>query len=141
MNATLDSTCCDIDEINFTDCTSELLLILWPKVFPSDNISLYADVSTVHDAFMGVDRSAVPFGALTGTLSSITYWKKISSSRSRTDKLAAEFAMRLLCAGITECVVERLFSHIKWLVGFRRHSLNQSSLESLAMLTYSDLKK
>jgi hypothetical protein len=141
MNASLLSICHDIDEINFTDCTSELLLILWPKIFPKDNFSLYGDVSAIHDAFMGADSNAVPFGALRGSLSSIAFWKKISSSRSRADKLAAEFAARLLCAGITECVVERLFSHVKWLVGFRRHSLSESSLESLAMLTYADSKK
>ena len=138
MRATLDSICHDIEQINFVDYTCELLQLLWPKVFPTEDIALAGPVSAVHDKFMGQDRAAIPFGTLLASLSSVDFWKKFAASRTLTDRLAAAFAIRLVCAGITECVVERLFSHVNWLMGMRRHRLNELSLESLAMLTYAD---
>ena len=111
------SICHDIDQINFVDYTCELMQLLWPKEFPKDGFARLPAVSAVHDRFLSEDEAAVPFGALLGSLYSSDYWKKVGRSHSSTDRLAAEFALRLVCAGITECVVERLFSHVKWLMG------------------------
>lgn len=52
-------------------------------------------------------------------------------------KLAANFALRIVCAGVTQCGVERVFSHIKWILGTRRYQLGVDSIRDLIILRNS----
>jgi hypothetical protein len=134
----LETICSDIDDLNLLDCSSELLTLLWPEFYPKDKADLLPPVSQILGRFMCEPRFKLPFNTLMLSLSSIDYWKMFGASSSRADQLAASFASRLLCAGITECAVERVFSHVKWLIGFKRHSLSSQTIENLALLRYAN---
>jgi hypothetical protein len=61
LRASLDTICSDIDELNFLDCSNELLVLLWPKFYRKDKPDLLTSVSQVHERFMCEPRAKLPF--------------------------------------------------------------------------------
>jgi hypothetical protein len=63
------------------------------------------------------------------------FWDCIRCNiRTEEFRIGADFAIRITCAGISECGVERQFSYVKWLVGKRRYRLSRDTLYNLSLL-------
>jgi hypothetical protein len=136
--ATLEAMCADIDQIDFGAYTTELLSVLWPKIFLGVDRQRLGAVSTVLDTFMTSEREGLPYGNVMDTMSSHAYWRKRKATLNEAERLASTFALRLVSAGITECVVERVFSHVKWLYGFKRFRLAPETMENLVLLRFAE---
>jgi hypothetical protein len=133
----LEAICADVDQIDFGAYTTELLSVLWAPTFPGVERAHLGAVSVYLDVFMTSEREGIPYGNVMDTMSSCEYWRKRKATLNNAERLASTFALRLVSAGITECVVERVFSHVKWLYGFKRFRLAPETMENLVLLSYA----
>jgi hypothetical protein len=133
--------CKEIDECELSLSLSELLDDLWPKMYTSVGAEVKAKVlQTFSDYYSKTDRNDLPWGSTLEHVSSVEYWKNYVRVLDQRMRTAGDFALRLVTCGVTECGVERVFSHIHWLVGVKRFKLGEQSLQDLARLKFSEKK-
>jgi hypothetical protein len=94
-----------------------------------------SEVYNVFTSFWNENIDNFPFGHHLENLSSLDFWTIVKKNCStKYYILAADFALRLLCAGTSSCGVERIFSYIRWILGTRRYRLCKTTLEHLLIL-------
>jgi hypothetical protein len=137
LQATLDDICNEIDAWELPLALSELLQDLLPKLYSNSPPAIMARVlQKFSDYYTNPNRTVLPWGALIEQMSPVEYWKFYAGSSDEAMKIAGDFAIRMVGCGVTECGVERVFSHINWLVGDKRRKLSEKSLGNLASLKY-----
>jgi hypothetical protein len=111
---------------------------LWPKMYPAVSFVTMTKVLQRFTEFTNKPNKADPlWGYTLGTVDSVEYWKfYVDSTSNDVLRLTGDFAVRLVGAGVTECGVERIFSHVHWLVGIKRQKLSEQTLSDLASLKY-----
>jgi hypothetical protein len=131
----LNKICEEIYNFNLKIAVDELLIILWEKLYPNENENVISKVYNVFCDYWNEDINEFPFIKHLHNLSSVEFWKIVkSNSLDKVYTLAADFALRFICARISSCAVERIFSHIKWLLGTKRYKLSKETLENLLIL-------
>jgi hypothetical protein len=137
FKASLDSICTEIDEWELPLALSELLSDFWPKFYAGKSDATMTKVLQVlSDYFNKPDVKDLPWGYTIGNTSTVEYWKYYTTATNEVLKIAGDFAIRMVACGVTECGVERIFSHVHWLIGVKRHQLGEHTLEDLSSLRY-----
>jgi hypothetical protein len=93
-------------------------------------------LQVLSDYFGNPNRLNLLWGYTIGTCSNVDYWKYYTTATNEVLRIAGDFAIRMVACGVTECGVERIFSHVHWLIGVKRHRLGEHTLEDLSSLKY-----
>jgi hypothetical protein len=104
-------------------------------MYPSITEKTVSEIISIYSKYWSKKKEEIPFRlTLTNTIDNFSYWNNIKSICTGSLKIAADFAIRITCSGITQCGVERTFSRTKWLLGTRRFRLTHESLKDLLVL-------
>jgi hypothetical protein len=90
-------------------------------------------LQVLSDYFNKPNRKDLLWGYTIGTCSGVDDWKYFTTASS---EVLCGFAIRMVACGVTECGVERIFSHVHWLIRVKRHRLGEHTLEDLSSLQY-----
>jgi hypothetical protein len=114
----------------------ELLNRLWKKLYPSSSSSSdLNDVVSIFTSYWTKSINEIHLGYLLNSSSTnYNYWNTVKTFLSYPANYAADFSIRITCAGVSECGVERIFSHMKWLLGTKRYRLSLKTLQNLLYL-------
>jgi hypothetical protein len=134
---TLENICTEISEFNVRFATTTLLELLWKKLYSNKPVSMISSIGLIYTDYWGTRRNTFPYGSQL-PMDDYVFLNTIKCNVEGDEFfIAADFAIRFTCAGVTECGVERHFTYLKWLVGSRRIRLNKESLYILSILKYS----
>jgi hypothetical protein len=110
------------------------MTLLWPKLYPSTSEHLLGVITIITD-YWTKPLNKIPYGnILKPGVTNYSYWNCIKNNLKDAAKWAGDFAIRLTCSGVTECGVERVFSHIRWLLGIKRYRLSKETIQHLLYL-------
>lgn len=127
--------CSRIEKVNIRVATTTLLGNLWNRIYPGSNSKDLCDVITFFSNYWSTQWKDLPLGnTLAHVCNNFTYWNNIKTVYNEPVKFAADFAIRMTCAGVTECGVERAFSRMKWLLGTKRYRLSKETIKDLLIL-------
>jgi hypothetical protein len=112
----------------------ELLKTLWEKLYPNENPSLLSEVTKIFLDYWSKQYIDLPYGNFLPDSSSYSYWKMLKCTLNDAYRISADFSIRLSCAGVNECCVERVFSYIKWILGIKRFRLKPETVQNLICL-------
>jgi hypothetical protein len=132
--------CEKINKINIRLATISILNHLWKKLYPTVSLTTLSEVSTIFLDYWTRQSSELPLGStLLGAESNYEYWNNVKNIMNNPESIAADFAIRMTCAGVTECGVEREFSYIRWILGYKRLQLSDEKVRDLLILKNSNI--
>jgi hypothetical protein len=114
--------------------------LIWKKLYPLCPSETVTEVINLYTKYWNNSLSSIEFGNSIPTANdNITYWKCVKSNIPGSAYFAGDFAIRMTCAGVTQCGVERAFSYLKWLFGLKRHSLGKETICNLLRLKNAEI--
>jgi hypothetical protein len=133
--ASIDGIYEDICHINVKYSTIQLLRLLWKKLYPQQSEIVLNSVIQYFSSYWSKGDDSNPLGLSLIYCSNFQYWSTIATTLNNVSKcIAADFALRITCAGVTECSVERVFSHLRWILGLRSYKLKANTIKDLLYL-------